>query len=112
METKPSVQSSFQNLNFDNSCQKIRKIRLQTFEVISNFTGFLYFVPNILAGIVGIQLSLTTSLLLATRISPIHLVDEFIHLLLVLLKEIRMMGESKVISFLVSGFNQRNAEVG
>ena len=52
METQPSVQSSFQKLNFDNNCQKTRKIREQIFEPLSKFTGFLYFVPNILSRIV------------------------------------------------------------
>ena len=45
---QPSAQSSFQKLNFDNSCEKTRKIRQQIFEVLFKFTGFLYFVPNIL----------------------------------------------------------------
>ena len=52
VETQPSAQSSFQKLNVDNSCQKTRKIRYYIFEVLSNFTVFLYFVPNILARIV------------------------------------------------------------
>ena len=52
METPPSVQSSFQKLNFDNDCQKMRKIREQIFEALSSFTGFLYFAPNILSRIV------------------------------------------------------------
>ena len=52
VERQPKVQSSFQKLNVDNSCQKTRKIRYYIFEVLSNFTVFLYFVPNILARIV------------------------------------------------------------
>ena len=50
---QPSAQSSFQKLNFDNSCQKTRKIRQQIFEVLSNVTGFLYFVLNILSRVVA-----------------------------------------------------------
>ena len=48
VEMQPSAQSSFQKLNIDNSCQKSRKIRYYIFEVFSNFTVFLQFVPNIL----------------------------------------------------------------
>ena len=44
---QPSSQSSFQKLKVDNSCQKARKIRYYIFEVLPNFTVFLYFVPNI-----------------------------------------------------------------
>ena len=51
-ETQLSGQSSFQKLNIDNSCQKTCKIRYYSFEVFSNFTAFLDFVPNILARIV------------------------------------------------------------
>ena len=56
METQPSAQFSFQELNFDISCQKTRKIRQQIFEVLSNFTGYFYFVPNILFRIVGLDM--------------------------------------------------------
>ena len=52
VQTQPNSQSSFQKLNVDNSCQKTRKIRYYIFEVLSNFTVFLQFVPNILARIV------------------------------------------------------------
>ena len=52
METQRSAKSSFQELNVDNSCQKTRKIRYYIFEVLSNFTVSLSFVPNTLAGIV------------------------------------------------------------
>ena len=51
VETQPSSQSSFQKLNVGNSCQKTRKIRYYIFEALSNFTVFLYFVPNILVRI-------------------------------------------------------------
>ena len=54
MEAQPSAQSSFQKLNVDNSCQKTHKIRYYIFEVLSNFTVFLYFVPNILSRIVAV----------------------------------------------------------
>ena len=49
VEALPSAQSFFQNLNVDNSCQETHKIRYYIFEVFSNFTVFLKFVPNILA---------------------------------------------------------------
>ena len=52
METQPSAQSPFQKLNFGSSSQKTPKSRYQTFLVLSSFTGFLYFVPNILPKIV------------------------------------------------------------
>ena len=50
MERSP--QFPFQKLNFGSSSQKTRKSRYQTFLVLSSFTGFLYFVPNILPRIV------------------------------------------------------------
>ena len=49
---QPSAQSSFQKLNFGNSSEKTRKSKYQTFLVLSSFTGFLYFVSNILSRIV------------------------------------------------------------
>ena len=52
METQPSVQSPFQELNVDSTCQKTRKTRSYIFEVLYNLTVFVYFVPNILARIV------------------------------------------------------------
>ena len=51
MKTQPSAQSSFQISNADNSCQKTHKIRCYIIEVLSNFTVFYEFVPNILARI-------------------------------------------------------------
>ena len=54
VEMQPSANSSIQKLNADNSCQKTRKIRYYIFEVLSNFTVFLYFVPNILSRIVAV----------------------------------------------------------
>ena len=44
--------SSFQKSNFGNGSQKTRKSRYKTFLVLFSFTGFLYFVPNILPRIV------------------------------------------------------------
>ena len=52
METWPSAQYLFQKLNFGNSSQKARKSRYQNFLVLSSFTGFIYFIPNILSKIV------------------------------------------------------------
>ena len=49
---EPISQSPFQKLIFGNSSQKSRKTRYQTCFVLSSFTGFLYFVPNILPRIV------------------------------------------------------------
>ena len=49
-----SAQSLLQKLNVDSSCHKTRKIRYYIFEVLSNFTVFLYFVPNILTRIVDL----------------------------------------------------------
>ena len=46
--------------------------------------------------------------LLVTRVSPIYLVDEFTFLLLVLLNEMKMLGESNVLPFFVFGVNQGN----
>ena len=52
VETEPSAQSPFQKLNFGSSSQKTCKSIYQTFLALSSFTGFFYFVPNILPGIV------------------------------------------------------------
>ena len=51
METNISPQSPFHKLNFGNSSPKTRKSIYQTFLDLSIFTGFLYFVPNILSRI-------------------------------------------------------------
>ena len=48
VETEPSAQSPFQKQNFGKSSQKTCKSRYPTFLALSNFTGFLYLVPNIL----------------------------------------------------------------
>ena len=56
VETKPSDQYPFKKFDFDNSSQKSRKNRYQTFLFLSNFTRFLYFVPNILSGFVVLYL--------------------------------------------------------
>ena len=52
METQSSAQFPFQKSSFGSNSQKTRKSRYQTFLVLSSFTGFLYFVPNILPRIV------------------------------------------------------------
>ena len=52
LETQPTAHSSFQKLNVDSNCQKICEIRYYIFEVLSKFTVFLYFMPNILPRIV------------------------------------------------------------
>ena len=52
VEMQPSVQSSFQKLNVDNSCKRTRKIRYYIVKVLSNFTAFFEFVTNIFSRIV------------------------------------------------------------
>ena len=47
-----TAQSPFQELSSSHSSQKTHKSRYQTILVLSSFTGFLYFVPNILSWIV------------------------------------------------------------
>ena len=42
---------SLPEIKFSNSSQKTRTNRYQTFLALSSFSGFLYFVPNILFGI-------------------------------------------------------------
>ena len=53
-----------------------------------------------------IELLWETARLLVTRVSPIYLVDEFIFLFLVLLKEMRTLGKSNIFIFSVSCANQ------
>ena len=55
VETQPSVQSSSQTLNVDNSYPKAEKTRYYIFEVLFNFTVFLYFVENILSSIADLN---------------------------------------------------------
>ena len=50
-QTQPSGQFPFHKLNFDNSNQNEYKSSYQSFVVLSNFTGLLYFIHNILFGI-------------------------------------------------------------
>ena len=49
METKPSAQFHFKKLSFGKGSQKARKSSIKLF--LSNFTGLLHIVPNILAQI-------------------------------------------------------------
>ena len=51
-EQQPSAQCPFEKLNFGKRSKKTRESRYKTFLVLSIFTGFLYFVPNILSRIV------------------------------------------------------------
>ena len=53
VEAKPSTQSLINKFDFGNSNQKSRKDGYQTSLFLSNITGFLNFIPNILSGIVG-----------------------------------------------------------
>ena len=48
VETQPSTQSPFQNLDFASRSQKTRKSIYRTVLGLSSFTGFIYFLPNIL----------------------------------------------------------------
>ena len=48
VEPQISAQHLFQKLHFGRSSQKTRRNRYQTFLFLSSFTGFVYFVPNIL----------------------------------------------------------------
>ena len=55
VEKQSSAQSSFKKLNINNGSQKktlFNTFRYYTFQVLSNFTVFLYFVQNILPRIV------------------------------------------------------------
>ena len=57
-QTQTTAQSPFQKLNFHDSSKKVRKNRQQIFLALSGVTGFFYFVPNILYGIVSSVLQL------------------------------------------------------
>ena len=60
----------FEKLNFSYSSQKPHS-RYQNFLVLSSFTRFLYFVPNILSRIVGITFQLKlTILIFLTKFTP------------------------------------------
>ena len=67
---EPSAQSPFQKLNFGSSSQKTCKSRYQTFLVLPSFTGFVYFVPNILPRIVGTPLLASYIISKGTKYSP------------------------------------------
>ena len=51
VKTKPSAQSLFFGLFSGNSNRKSPKNGYQTFPLLSNITGFLYFVPNFCPGL-------------------------------------------------------------
>ena len=63
---QPSTQYSFQILNFDNSCQKTRKIRHQFFVVLSSFTEFFWTLFQTLSGIVELDFQQVCGLLTKT----------------------------------------------
>ena len=95
VQTQPNAQSSFQKLNVDNSCQKIRKIRYYIFEVLPNSIVSLYFVPNILSRIVGLGVSAVANLiskLHAMLISNCHIVMDIYLTRSVLLRSLSAMG--------------------
>ena len=54
----------------------------------------------------SIQLLWATAELLVSCVNPIYLVDEFISLFQTLPKEMKMVGESKILSFFTSGIEQ------
>ena len=54
VDTKPSAQCLFWKLTFGNSSEKTCKSTYQIFLAPSSFTGFLYFIPNILSVIVKV----------------------------------------------------------
>ena len=56
MGALPKAQSPFKKLDFGNISLKTCKNRYQTFLVLSSFTGFVHFVPNILPWIVDLKL--------------------------------------------------------
>ena len=64
VETQPSAQSPFRNLNFANNSSKACKSKYQTFLVLSNFTGFLYFIQSIFSGIAGTKFQLKQVILI------------------------------------------------
>ena len=75
VEMQPCAQSSFQKLNFGNSSEKTHKNRYQTCLVLSSFTEFLYFVPNILPRIVAAARGYTVEPVLKTtsiKRPPLH----------------------------------------
>ena len=66
VEIWPSAQPPLEKLNFGNTSQKKHgKVEI-TFLVHSSFTGFLYFVPNILSRIV------VADELLITFVQPVY----------------------------------------
>ena len=52
MEVQPSSHFPFQKYNFENRCHEVRKYRYQSLLELFNFTQFLYFVLNVLSGII------------------------------------------------------------
>ena len=54
METQPNAQFPFRNSTLAIAVKKYAKIDTKFFLVFFNFNGFLYFIPNILSGIVAI----------------------------------------------------------
>ena len=62
---------------------------------------FLWLNPGPHGEYLAIQRLWLTATLSVTRVSPIYLVDDFSFLFLVLLKEMRTLGEYKILSFLL-----------
>ena len=71
VERQPKVQSSFQKLNVDNSCQKTRKIRYYIFEILSSFTVLCNFFTLCQIFCVGLSEEINFGRNLAQ--SPFHL---------------------------------------
>ena len=52
LNTQPSAQFHLQKWNFNTSGQKLRKSRYQSFLILPSFAWLLYYLPNILSGII------------------------------------------------------------
>ena len=59
LKTQPSAQFHFQKWNFNTSGQKLRKSRYQSFLILPSFAWLLYYLPNILSGIIVSSPSIT-----------------------------------------------------
>ena len=101
VETYPSAQSPFKKLDFGNSSQNPCKRRYQIFLVLSNFTGFFYFVPNVLSRIVWANkvLVITRPSLLPTLFFWHFVYHQSIYQ--VLNKNVKQVSCAKLLNFMV-----------
>ena len=63
VKTQHSAQSHSQKLDFSNSSQNVPKSKYQSSLLLSDFTGLLYFVRNILSEIVVLSTNILLTLL-------------------------------------------------